>query len=106
MLKCHLCKGTSDTEKNLCIHYEKVHKGFSFHSQYCNKKCGSRNNLRWHEHTHEVFKRKCDMCHKSFQYPGGLQTHMKIHENKFNSMLVLSSEIYDQQGDDKSCQKA
>ena len=37
VLKCHLYKDTSDTEKKLCSHYEKVHKGFSFHCQYCNK---------------------------------------------------------------------
>ena len=45
VLKCHLCKSTMDTEKNLRIHYQQAHKEFTFHCQYCNKKCSSRNNL-------------------------------------------------------------
>ena len=52
---------------------------FSFHCQYCNKKCSSCNNLRRYEHSHETFEHKCNICHKKFQYPGGLTTHMSIH---------------------------
>ena len=79
VLKCHLCKSTMDTEKKLRIHYQQAHKGFTFHCQYCNKRCRSRNNLRRHEHTHKDFTHACNICHKKFQYQGGLTMHMKVH---------------------------
>ena len=82
VIKCHLCRSTADSERNLRIHYQEAHKGFSFHCQYCMKKCSSRNNLRRHENSHQTFQHECNICKKRFQYPGGLKTHVKIHTRK------------------------
>lgn len=81
---CILCKKLFHTQGNLNKHIMEDHPTVRFTCAYCNKEFKTANGHYKHEKSHGLFLHKCpyQTCNKSFQFPSGLKTHIKVHTGR------------------------
>ena len=80
--KCKLCSNISQKQKEHNEHMRTVHTNQKFVCFHCSRVFTSDSALYKHERSHFNLPYGCTHCTKCFQFPGQIETHMKVHTRK------------------------
>ena len=92
--KCSLCSESFDSQLELNLHTESVHKyKFLCSSRQCGKTFGSLESLKKHGLRHGEMKYLCQVCGQNFPFASDLASHASIHSAEKNSSALILSVV-------------